>query len=34
MTANAANTPKDTVIDVTRAQLPLACRTPDVALRS
>ncbi|MBP6533554.1 MAG: zinc-finger domain-containing protein [Arenimonas sp.] len=32
MTANAANTPKDTVIDVTRAQLPLTCPTPDMAL--
>lgn len=32
MTANAANTPKDTVIEITRAQLPLACPTPDMAL--
>ena len=32
MTANAANTPKDTVIDISRAQLPLACPTPDMAL--
>ncbi|GAB3006311.1 zinc-finger domain-containing protein [Arenimonas maotaiensis] len=32
MTANAANTPKDTVIEVRRAQLPLTCPTPDMAL--
>lgn len=32
MTANAANTAKDSVIDVTRAQLPLTCPTPDMAL--
>lgn len=32
MTANAANTPKDTVIDVPRAQLPLSCPTPDMPL--
>ena len=32
MTANAANTPKDTVIEVSRAQLPLTCPTPDMAL--
>jgi uncharacterized Zn-finger protein len=32
MTANAANTPKDSVIEVLRAQLPLTCPTPDMAL--
>ena len=32
MTANAANTPKDTVIEVRRAQLPLTCPTADMAL--
>jgi uncharacterized Zn-finger protein len=32
MTANAANTPKDSVIEVTRAQLPLTCPTADMAL--
>ena len=32
MTENAANTPKDTVIGIHRAQLPLACPTPDMAL--
>ena len=32
MTANAANTPKDTVIEVSRAQLPLTCPTADMAL--
>jgi uncharacterized Zn-finger protein len=32
MTANAANTPKDTVIEVSRAHLPLTCPTPDMAL--
>lgn len=32
MTANASNTPKDTVIAVVRTQLPLACPTPDLPL--
>jgi uncharacterized Zn-finger protein len=32
MTANASNTPKDTVIAITRAQLPLTCPTPDMVL--
>jgi uncharacterized Zn-finger protein len=32
MTANAANTPKETVIEVTRAQLPLTCPSADMAL--
>jgi uncharacterized Zn-finger protein len=32
MNANAANTPKTTVIEVSRAQLPLTCPTPDMAL--
>lgn len=34
MTANAANTPKESVIEVTRAQLPLTCPTPDMVLWS
>lgn len=32
MTANAANTPKDTVIEVHRAQLPWTCPSRDMAL--
>jgi len=32
MTANAANTPKDTVIDVARTQLPLTCPSPDMVV--
>jgi uncharacterized Zn-finger protein len=32
MTVNAANTPKDTVIEIARAQLPLTCPTPDMTL--
>jgi uncharacterized Zn-finger protein len=32
MTANASNTPKDTVIAVSPTQLPLTCPTPDMAL--
>lgn len=34
MTDNAINTPKDTVIGISRAQLPLACPTPDMPLWS
>ena len=32
MTANAANTPKDTVIDVAHTQLPLTCPSPDMVV--